>query len=303
MSSACLEGSERSKFRLSGWGAFSWCFVFAVALLASSSCRRGDIVAKVNGDVIFESEFISELLRRAGKDVLKEMITEKLIRKEASAKGITVTPSEVDAELKRRYGELHASADEIERLRRSIETNLLLKKLCMSDERAMPTTSEIIAYYEQHKEEFAAPETVRLRCIVVGDEASAVSAYRALVNHKGDFARLASQISIDESTRGNGGEMGKLPLKNLHPKLRKVVEGMDVGGISKPFELDGRWWIIKVEERTEKRYRSLDDVRQMITQILREQKALALQPVYIRKLWEKADVKIYHRELRGIELK
>ncbi|MFA4016451.1 MAG: hypothetical protein RUDDFDWM_001561 [Candidatus Fervidibacterota bacterium] len=274
-----------------------------MALLVSSSCRRGDIIAEVDGDVIFESEFISELLRRAGKDVLEEMITEKLIRKEAKAKGITVTPSEVDAELKRRYGELHARADEIERMRRSVETNLLLKKLCMSDEQAMPTTSEIIAYYKQHKEEFATPGMVRLRCIVVGDEASAVNAYRALVNYKGDFTKLASQISIDESTRIRGGDMGKLPLKDLHPKLRKVVEEMNVGDISKPFELDGRWWIVKVEEHTEKRYRSLEDVKQMITQILHEQKAFALQPVYTRKLWGKANIKIYRRELRGIKPK
>lgn len=281
--------------------------VVALALIIpvsvlNMSCGKRGIVARVNGDVIYEGEFEAELLRKAGEQVLRELITERLIRREAEREGITVSRSEVDAELKRLIKEGEAKEGDKERLselREKIELNLLLKKLCMNAPEAMPSTHEIISYYERHRDEFVIPERVRLRCIVLEDLASALSVYEAAKRSKDNFAKLASELSVDEATKGKGGDMGVLIVRNLSAKLRSVVDKLGVGDVSEPFELDGRWWIVRLEEHMPAQQQSIDDVRRMIAQMLREQKAQALQPVYIRRLWEKADVKVYVPGLLG----
>lgn len=280
--------------------------VAVVMLISALSCgckRASSIVARVDGEAICKDEFEAELLRRAGARVLEEIITERLIRREAERKGISVSRSEVDAELKRRYGELLSHKGNevgLDELRREVELSLLLKKLCMSDPQTIPSTHEVISYYEEHKGEFVIPERVRLRCIVVEDLGSAMSVYEAAIRSRDSFANLARELSVDQATRDKGGDMGVLTLSSLSSKLRSVVEGMNVGDVSKPFELDGRWWIIRLEERMPAKQQSIDDVRWMISQMLREQKAQALQPVYIRRLWEKAHVEIYMPELESV---
>lgn len=275
--------------------------VFAAALIVliaimSVGCGRRDIVASVDGEAIYRDEFEVELLKRAGEHVLREIITERLIRREAERKGISVSRSEVDAEIKRRQLRQGDKAS-LEELKREVELSLLLRKLCMSDPQATPSTHEVISYYESHKDEFTIPERVKLRCIVADDLSSAMSIYDAVMRAKDSFAELACKLSVDEATKDKGGDMGILIVRNLSPKLRAVVEGMSVGDVSKPFELDGRWWIIKLEGRMPARQQSIDDVRVMISQMLREQKAQALQPIYIRRLWERARVEVYIPEL------
>lgn len=280
--------------------------VALVMLISALSCgckRASDIVARVDGEAIYRGEFEAELLKRAGTQVLEEIITERLIRREAERKGISVSRSEVDAELKRRYGELLSRKDskaKLDELRSEVELSLLLKKLCISDPQTVPSTHEVIRYYEEHKGEFMIPERVRLRCIIVDDLSSAMSIYEAAVRSRDSFAILARELSVDQATRDKGGDMGVLILNSLSSKLRSVVEGMNVGDVSKPFELDGRWWIIRLEERMPAKQQSIDDVRWMISQMLREQKAQALQPVYIRMLRERAHVEIYMPELRSV---
>lgn len=272
------------------------------AITMAIGCGSRGIVARVDADAISEREFELELLRRAGKQVLRELITQRLIRREADRRGISLSQQELEMELKRRLESRQLatlSRDRLDELKRDVELSLLLKKLCESDPDAMPSTNEIISYYKAHKEEFAIPERVRLRCIILENMASAISVYRALRHEGSSFSKLAFELSVDKATKEKGGDMGIIPIHNLSPKLRSIVKGMKVGDVSEPFELDGRWWIVKLEEYFPREQRPIEDVRQLIAQILREQKAKAIQANYIRKLWERANVKIYRRELIG----
>ncbi len=58
------------------------------------------IAATVDGRAISRYSLIKELEKQNGKAVLDTMISEKIIENEASKKGITVTDSEIDQEVK-----------------------------------------------------------------------------------------------------------------------------------------------------------------------------------------------------------
>ena len=271
--------------------------------------RRERIIARVDGDVITEDEFMSELMRRAGKRVLRELVTERLIRREAIKRGVRVTPDEVKREIKRRRGSmsegdfkrmLQNSDMTMQDFERKVELELLTRKICMADPEAVPTSREVIEYYRSHREEFNIPERVRLRDIMVMDKQSAQHIWRALQEKGSDFAGLARALSQDPATRQRGGDMGTLPVDSLAPKMREVVKELDVGEISKPFEMDGEWYIIKLEQRLPKRERSFDEVRAFISKLLRERKATALQATLPGRLWKGANVKVYDSRLRPL---
>ncbi len=76
-----------------------------------------------------------------------------------------------------------------------------------------------------------------------------------------DFAVLAAQYSIDESTRLEGGDLGYLTEDEVSPQLARAMSSTATGGVSQPFETSTGWHVIKVEERREEAPPSLEELR------------------------------------------
>src|SRR5690554_7909550 len=72
---------------------------FSAVLLAQNPADEA--VATVNGEVITERDLYQELLRRGGREVLNQMITQRLIHQAARAEEITVDEASIEAELER----------------------------------------------------------------------------------------------------------------------------------------------------------------------------------------------------------
>lgn len=72
------------------------------------------IAATVNGSPIYRLSVISELELVSGKKTLESLITKKLIDGEAAAKGIAITPAEVDAEIKKIENQVIAQGGTLE---------------------------------------------------------------------------------------------------------------------------------------------------------------------------------------------
>ncbi len=56
--------------------------------------------------------------------------------------------------------------------------------------------------------------------------------------HGEDFAKLAEEHSDDPETRPFGGSLGKIPLDNLGPDQRNIIDSLNPGQISKPIRVD-----------------------------------------------------------------
>lgn len=76
-----------------------------------------------------------------------------------------------------------------------------------------------------------------------------------------DFAVVASQRSIDEVTRLEGGDLGYLTEDEVPPVFAQAISATATGGVSRPFETGGGWRILKIEERREEAPASLEELR------------------------------------------
>lgn len=197
------------------------------------------LVARVNQQDITLPDFLRALARRQVEnnaadpaaledDVLEQMIDQVLIEQGAAAQQISVTDDDVQAELKvneELAGSPDAwnqwlaangySADEfIQTLRDTLVTNHLRDTI----------TSDLSGDVPQ----------VHARHILVAAEQDA-SNLLARLQAGEDFAALARQFSLDETTRANGGDLGWFTREELLvPQLAETAFSLQPGQIGGP---------------------------------------------------------------------
>ncbi len=223
---------------------------------------------------------IQSQLMSAPTDVLDELIDAELIRQEAARRGIVVTPEEVQLEIESQFGyqrnpptptptpitptvpititptptvapmteaqfqERYAKflKEFTERtglgeaeLRRIFEDMLLERKLRAAMAEEVPTTAE----------------HVHARHILVETEEEARQVLERLKAGE-DFAALAKEFSIDESTKDKGGDLGWFPRGQMTPEFEEAAFNTPVGEITEPISTTFGYHIIEVLGREER---------------------------------------------------
>jgi hypothetical protein len=88
----------------------------------------------------------------------------------------------------------------------------------------------------------------------------AAEAARARVTEGGEeFATVARELSIDESTAANGGELGWFTQEEMVAPFAAAAFALEPGSISEPVETEFGWHVIQVAERDPER--SLTDLQ------------------------------------------
>jgi parvulin-like peptidyl-prolyl isomerase len=101
-------------------------------------------------------------------------------------------------------------------------------------------------------------EMVKLSRIVVDDEKKAKSIIVALKTRS--FADLAAQYSKDKQS-GKDGALPPILLARLNGRLRAHVMALKKGGHSaQPFEMDGKWYILKLDDRMKANFKQAEPV-------------------------------------------
>lgn len=269
------------------------CWFLIVIVFALAGCRPAErIIAKADGVTITAKELQEELWRRYGAIVLKELIWQKLLEREAQEQGVKVTDSEVARALKRQG--LPNNPENRHRVR----MELLLDKLANS--LVEVTEAEARRYYAQNRTLYEQPERVRLRDITLESKENAEAVWKALRLRGGDnFTELARHFSINPVTRQRGGDMGVVPVNDLHIKLREIVKRMKVGDFSKPIEINGEWVIVKLEARFSAERKTFEQVRDQVIAQLKQQKVWQLKMELPNKLLRRAKIIIFDPHLRG----
>lgn len=269
-----------------------WCWLLVSVTFVLAGCRSGErIVARADGIVVTEKELQESLWQRYGSSMLRELMQQKLLEKEAQKRGIVVTDSEIAQTLKR-----YQLTDTQENWRR-VRMELLVEKL--AEAMVEVTEAEARRYYEQNKSLYQQPERVRLREITLESEENAKAIWEALRLRKGEnFAELARHFSINPTTRKQGGDMGVIPISDLHPKLQLVVKGLKVGEFSKPVEVNGEWVIVRLEARFPTEQKTFEQVREQVIAQLKRQKVWQLKLELPNKLLRQAKVKILDPTLK-----
>ena len=105
-----------------------------------------------------------------------------------------------------------------------------------------------------------------------------------------DYITLAKEHSDDTETREKGGDLGTLALTALNPKIREVIEPIEIGKYSKPIETDLGLYIYKVDDRITPEL--TEPEKQQIIAILRQQLFEKEWTAYTDTLMENAFIKI-----------
>ncbi len=281
----------------------------ALAVASLGACtpqQEGRVLARVGERAITAGELLAELRHTRGPSTLVEMIDAELIRQGAEAAGIEATEAELKLRLDRAVAQAGSEADfaallENRGLTREqfvelLRTDLLLDKLARA---TMPLhEQEIEDFYAEHREEYARGEQVRARLILLGSRADAEAVLETL-QLGGDFAGLASALSIDPATRDKGGDMGWFEREDYAPPIAEAAFALPPGETSGVIEVPDGWAIVRVEERREAGYRPLEEVREEIRGRIERAKLPPARAEWIRRARAEATVRITDPELRA----
>jgi len=106
-----------------------------------------------------------------------------------------------------------------------------------------------------------------------------------------DFGALARAHSDDKVTAANGGSLGWVNPGQLSPQFQQVMDKVQVGQISEPFETRRGWAIVQVLDR--RKHDSTKDYRRaMARDLVHKRKAEEALNLWLRQLRDDAYVKI-----------
>lgn len=274
-------------------------------------------LGSVNGETIPLSLYLDRLSLRYGPEVREMLIDEAIIRQEAKRRGISVSAAELDAMVKKayadsvkRYGDEQRLTEELKKsrgwtpddyrevIRLQADAQVLRTKLGESLVKAAAVTDEAVQkYYDEHKQEFAQPEAVRISHILIrrpeeeGADASARSKAEALLKKIRDarganFEAVAKESSEDRLT---GGQGGRLPIwygRGQHPygaAFDEKVFAAPVGLVPEVVPAPDGYHLVRVDEKREGKVLSFAQVRDTIrATMLRQQRDRALDELFVR---------------------
>lgn len=252
----------------------SFIAVIALFVLVSPSFASQQvvdkIVAQVNGEMITLFDLNEKVrlyltqvekkpynpadpaIRELQQRILGTMIDEILLKQEAARLKINISDTEVESRIKeiREKGglseESFAQQLRLEGMTRkdfaeSIRKDMLKKQLLgyMVQRKVVVTEDEIKAYYEAHKSGLKTESGQRIGLIMVNkmDEAKALK--QRIASGQISFADAARKFSVGPGA-DQGGDLGKVELKDLAPELRQALGSVKPGGVSDPVLLDGK---------------------------------------------------------------
>lgn len=233
----------------------------------SGTADSEDVVATVGKSNITRQEWLNELELRYGKDVLKDMIDQKVIKEMATKYNIKVSEQDVDREfriLQTTYSSPSENKNTTEnKWKEQIRNSLLQEEILTRDVKV--SEKEMMAYFEENKDLFTIPDAYHLSHIIVKSSDEAKKALKEL-SQGSSFSTLAMERSIEEFSANEGGDIGYL----MEGEERYPSEYLDTakklkkGAWSDPIKVEQGYAIIKLEGKIKDKKYSYDDVKQQI---------------------------------------
>lgn len=230
--------------------------VTSLVVFFFSPCLGEKIIATVEGVQISEEQFLNNLKKMAGEPILKEMIDNILVEKEAEKQGITVNPEEVQMRIDifRRLNtppgvdfqqDLINNGTTLARLTHAFRLGLLLDKLVAKRDNITVSDEEIQKEFEKISQERF------VRCIMLKNEEEAISFYKKLTEGSFSFEELAEKYSQEPQSKEKGGELGWIRRGTLPPYFEEIIFNLKLGKVSDPIWTRYGFYFFTVEkERT-----------------------------------------------------
>lgn len=270
---------------------------------AAKAEDAGETLATVNGITVGAKEFEQAAQRKVPangealsieekKEVLDEIVAEKLLYGEALKQGLDKDPKV-----------------------QKVMVNTLLREDVYSTVRNSDFSDELLqGYYESHKDEFIVPEKVQIKRILVkvteerpdADAKKLAESLRAEVNKNPDsFKDVAAKNSEDPYKR-RGGDVGFVSKEGKPGLDQAVVEkafSLETNAISDVFKTDDGYNIVQVASRREKVERTFQQMKGSVLRKVKNDKMKELYDAYVAKVKTGAAIKVEDAKLAAVEVK
>jgi hypothetical protein len=244
---------------------------------ALSACKRKpsippDVIARVNERMVTLADFKRYLDRNAGTELAQltpevasaladQFIEEIIVSEYAALHGVEVPADKIAAAVRTEAGvTVIEKRDEMRRER-------LVSDL--SGQIPDPAPAIVQEYYAQHQVEFRSGEEVRVRQILVNDEALANDIVKKL-NAGTPFGDLSAEYSRAPNAK-RGGEIGFVSRGDLPKMFEEEIFRLRAGQISGVLRTDTSFHIFQVDERRPAGMLDLQSAAPIILTRLREE--------------------------------
>jgi peptidyl-prolyl cis-trans isomerase C len=295
----------------------------------SGGVQAGTVVARVNGQPIYEDQMTPHIqarlrkLKRLGggnpsEEVmksLKERVLEKLISVELlyqASQGLQIPDvnQRIDKqmeEMRKRHASGLKQMSDAE-LRESVRRQIYVEEYLRINGLADPEIpeAEIRKFYDENKQSFSSRGYVHARHILraVAEDAKPeekaearrkIEEARRLIVEGRPFAEVAKEYSQCNSASG-GGDLGPREKGYMPPEFDAVAFSIEVGKLSDVFETRFGYHILEVLERTpEGTVASYEQVRDFIAKFLQKEASPKKTSDHLRHLREKAKIEVFLR--------
>jgi len=257
------------------------------------------VLAIVNGVPIKRVEMMDRAWKQYGTAVLNDTIDDILIHQASKFLAVKPDAQEVAARLRRIMSQfpdeatfsarLAATGTSLPQLRGQIEEQVLRENLVAKAKGLQVTEAELKAAFDANKDRLASPDAIRIRHIVVANEKEAAD-FLIAIKAGADFAKLASQVSLDNGTKDRGGDAGFLSHGMLLPELEKAISGLKPGQVAGPVKTPLGYHLLKVEEIRPAAPAVFDNVKGELRASLLADKVSKAWPDFLRELRAKAKI-------------
>ncbi len=252
--------------------------VAAVALVITGCGTKVDgvpgTVATVNGESINADEYLAQVSRTAGQQVLRGMIEQSLMVQWAAKEKVPVTDEQVNAQLEaiKRSGEYDDRAKAVGE--NGVEKQLLVEQAVtnLSKKFYKISNDDLKNAYDANQSNFKHGPRKRIGLILTDDKKKADEAAKKLKDGE-DLNEVGAQYSANNPF----GQSGPIEawvdpeMQGLPTPLAKAIKDTKVGGISKVFELPS----------------GTDTKNYGVIKILKEQDEVDLEPKDVKPELEK----------------
>jgi peptidyl-prolyl cis-trans isomerase SurA len=301
------------------------------------------IVARVNDQIITSADFdraMQELdqeqrqrgatmqeMSEAHKDLLRNLIDQQLWLSKGKELGVTGETELVNQlnEIRKQYN--LSSLEDLEKAARdqgvsyedfkaNIRNGIITREV-MRDEvgrHITVTPGEVQRYFEEHKQEYAQPESVHLGEILVStgstttspgplsgqapddpqkvaDAQAKVSDIEAKLHAGGDFSQLARTFS-DGTTAASGGDLGTYKRGQLNKVFEDETFGLKAGDYTQPTRTKQGFVIFKVIDHTPGGIPAYKNVEQDVEETYYEARMMPAIRDYLTRMRDDASIDI-----------
>ena len=218
-------------------------FLYAPAPKSDSN----ETVASVGNAEIKKAELIKELDSLYGRDMLKGMIDNEVIRQLASKNDLSVTEEELEMEWRLRQLDYGYGGDverDDEKVMEQLKLSILFEKMLTKDVKV--SEEEVAVYLEENEHLHQTPDLYRVYHIAVGKREEAERVIKDLTGGA-DFLSLAMEYSPTDYEEYDLGLIS-LETDTVQGSYITSLKDLKEGQWSNPIEIDNGYAVLYVEK-------------------------------------------------------